>query len=176
MRVGIVDYYERKDGKNSLLKALSKLGHSYTIINGTEPNVLQQIQQSPVKKWICTGANRHVLKPESPQVPTGITKLKKDFLLICYSMESFMHQMGYPIYCRKENKNEKCNLKHGEITINAHRNHFCYIPTCKLDSRVQLISSHRGETMTVIYKNLILVQWHPEGSAEGCTFLDNWLQ
>ena len=90
-------------------------------------------------------------------------------------MESFLHQMGYPIFCRKENKKENILLKFPE-ELKVFRNHYCYIPTFKLDSRVNLINSYRGETMTTLYKNITMTQWHPEKSADGLNFLKGWLK
>ena len=173
MQVGVIDFYYPRKGISPLLESLTKLGYTYKVISGESVSV-KQIQESPIKKWIMSGANRHALYDEY-QVPKQIAAIKdKDFLLICYSMESFLHQMGYPIFCRKENKKENILLTFPE-PLKVHRNHYCYIPSFKLDSRIKLINSYRGETMTALYKNITMTQWHPEGSADGNEFLKMWL-
>ena len=174
MQVGVIDFYYPRKGISPLLESLTKLGYTAKVISG-ESVSLKQIQESPIKKWIMSGAHRHALY-DSYQVPQQITKLKdKEFLLICYSMESFLHQMGYPIFCRKENKKENILLKFPE-ELKVFRNHYCYVPSFKLDSRIKLINSYRGETMTALYKNITMTQWHPEKSADGLQFLASWLR
>lgn len=173
MQVGVIDFYYPRKGISPLLESLTKLGYTAKVISG-ESVSLKQIQESPIKKWIMSGAHRNALTDEY-QVPQQITKLKdKEFLLICYSMESFLHQMGYPIFCRKENKKENILLKFPE-ELKVFRNHYCYVPTFKLDSRINLINSYRGETMTALYKNITMTQWHPEKSVDGNEFLKKWL-
>ena len=174
MEVGVIDFYHPRKGISPLLESLTKLGYKAKVISGESVNV-KQIQESPIKKWIMSGAHRNALTDEY-QVPQQITKLKdKEFLLICYSMESFLHSMGYPIFCRKENKKETILLKFPEEQ-KVFRNHYCYVPTFKLDSRIKLINSYRGETMTALYKNITMTQWHPEKSADGLQFLASWLR
>ena len=174
MQVGVIDFYYPRKGISPLLESLTKLGYTYKVINGNSIDH-KQIQESTIKKWIMSGAHRNALTDEY-QVPMQITRFKdKEFLLICYSMESFLHQMGYPIFCRKENKKENILLKFPK-ELKVFRNHYCYIPTFKLDSRVNLINSYRGETMTSLYKNITMTQWHPEKSADGLNFLKDWLK
>ena len=173
MQVGVIDFYYPRKGISPLLESLTKLGYTYKVINGNSIDH-KQIEESTIKKWIMSGAHRNALTDEY-QVPMQITRFKdKEFLLICYSMESFLHQMGYPIFCRKENKKENILLKFPE-ELKVFRNHYCYVPTFKLDSRVKLINSYRGETMTALYKNITMTQWHPEKSADGLNFLKDWL-
>jgi GMP synthase-like glutamine amidotransferase len=173
MQVGVIDFYYPRKGISPLLESLTKLGYTAKVISG-ESLVLKQIQDSSIKKWIMSGAHRNALT-DKYQVPQQLSKLKdKEFLLICYSMESFLHQMGYPIFCRKENKKEIISLKFPEEQ-KVFRNHYCYIPTFKLDTRINLINSYRGETMTALYKNITMTQWHPEKSADGLEFLKKWL-
>jgi len=174
MQVGVIDFYYPRKGISPLLESLTKLGYTAKVISGESVSI-KQIQESPIKKWIMSGAHRNA-RTDEYQVPQQLSKLKnKEFLLICYSMESYLHQMGYPIFCRKENKRETILLKFQE-ELKVHRNHYCYIPTFKLDTRINLINSYRGETMTALYKNITMTQWHPEKSADGLQFLASWLR
>jgi imidazoleglycerol phosphate synthase glutamine amidotransferase subunit HisH len=41
---------------------------------------------------------------------------------------------------------------------------------------VTLVNSYRGEVMTVLYKNTLMTQWHPERSKDGIQCLKAWME
>lgn len=172
MRVGVVDYYTRPQSVSYVLAALRLLGHSAVLYSGSDPRLLEEIRQSPVTHWIFSGSDRSVKGAGAPQVPQEIFGLRgKHFLLICYSMESGLLGLGYPVHIRKKRKQGHIEL--GGRTV--WRNHYGFVPAARLDNRVRLVEAHEGETMTVLYKNAVMTQWHPERTVDGLLFLDEWI-
>jgi imidazoleglycerol phosphate synthase glutamine amidotransferase subunit HisH len=53
------------------------------------------------------------------------------------------------------------------------RNHRWYLPSGLLP--VHEIASYRGELMIAGYKNCLMMQFHPEKSADGLKMIANWL-
>ncbi len=151
------------------LKILHISTENHTI---QEANLVETIERSPISLWIFSGSNQSVTDSNAPQVPLELLENPhKKILCICYSMESVLVQLGYPIITRKTKRNELIQLN----GLTVARNHYAYIPIAELDSKVHLISSYKGEAMTVEVKNALLVQWHPERTPDGILFLVQWL-
>jgi imidazoleglycerol phosphate synthase glutamine amidotransferase subunit HisH len=171
MRIGVV-----KINRNTYVEdAIKKLGHTPVVLQINDEDLVKKIKESSIQKWIFTGTGIavSVLNPLAPQVPMEILKMKdKEFFLICYSMESVLYQMGYPIKQRSSKKKEFFQLDE----IKAYRNHQFYTPVEALDTRVTLVNSYRGEVMTVFYKNTLMTQWHPERSKDGIQCLKAWME
>ena len=171
MRIGVV-----KVNINTYVEdAIQKLGHTPVVFQINDENLVTKIKESPIQKWIFTGTSLRVsvLNPLSPKVPLEIFNLKdKEFFLICYSMESVLYQMGYPVKQRSIKKKEFFQLDE----VKVYRNHQFYIPVEALDNRVTLVNSYRGEVMTVLYKNALMTQWHPERSKDGLHCLKAWIE
>jgi imidazoleglycerol phosphate synthase glutamine amidotransferase subunit HisH len=171
MRIGVVKF----NTTDYVEKAIRKLGHTPVIHQINEEALVETIQESPITHWIFTGTSLavSVLNPISPQVPMDILQMKdKCFFLICYSMESLLYQLGYPVVERKEVKKGRFDL--GPITV--YRYHKFYIPANKVNKKVKVLQTYDGEVMTVTYKNTVLTQWHPERSNDGIQCLKNWIE
>lgn len=170
MLIGIV-----KVNSNSYVeKAIKKLGHTPRLYQINNPDLVKIIQHSSIQKWIFTGTGiaTSVLNPLAPQVPLEILQMKdKEFFLICYSMESLLHQLGYPLLERKPRKER---FQMGPLTL--YRNHRFYFECEKLKSTSKNVECYRGEVMTVFYKNTVMTQWHPERTADGIQCLQAWME
>ena len=180
-------------------------GKPFTILFTNASDVLLIIKNSPIKYWIFSGSNDTVIMNDSPQIPIEIFDLpNKEFLMICYSMESTLFQFNFPIKRRYANKNEDFKLKLNMKLIKelkkeylfyglreplkVRRNHNWYIKSISRNpiivndvtsnSNTELfkeVASYRGESMMIFYKNAILVQFHPERTIEGVIFMKNWI-
>jgi GMP synthase-like glutamine amidotransferase len=187
MRVGVVNMYPSENGGNSIIKALDKLGHSSFLLKAdelTEEELFARIKKSPIKNWIFSGSTLHIHEG-GPQIPLDILKLDKRFLLICYSMESLITRICKCEHHLKEryiHKNENFHLKQPsdywlfdgiKEDMVLRRNHHWYLPAGVLP--VHEISSYRGELMIAGYKNCLMMQFHPEKTADGIKMIANWL-
>ena len=100
MRVGIVSMYETTDQINELVHAVSSLGVTPYVLQGQrEADVLRAVQkEKDIRHWIFSGGNTVVTDEGAPQVPLELfLRNDKTLLLICYSMESALVQLGFPI-------------------------------------------------------------------------------
>jgi GMP synthase-like glutamine amidotransferase len=170
MRIGVVTIHS----KPYVEEALRKLGHVPVVIQLNDENVAEKISHSDIKKWIFSGSDLRVTvnNPLAPQVPMEILEMKdKEFFLICYSMESMMLQLGYPVVKRAHFVTERFQL--GPLQV--YRNHGYYIPAKKVNKKVKVLNTRKGEVMTVSYKNLIMTQWHPERTKDGIQCLNAWI-
>jgi len=107
--------------------------------------------------------------------------------MICYSMESVLVQLGFPIRERYVNRKEMFNLTIPKETqhhplfagiqspMRGWRYHKWYFPRTVLKAPVHLLASYNGEAMIATYKNAVLVQHHPERTKDGRQLLENWL-
>ncbi len=181
--IGIINYYPTLSGTKYLTHAMDLLGYKYQVYS--HENIFQRIKQSSITHWIFSGSPTSVCKEDSPQIPMEIYKLKdKKYMMICYSMESILLQLGYPIRERYENRREYFTIqlpsairslylfKGIQSPIYLQRNHLRYIPASSLDG----ILSYNGEAMIALYKNSVLIQFHPEKTSDGRKMILNWLQ
>ena len=194
MKIGIVNMTGFPEGIKYVIKSIIDLGHQPIIFEYTTSNeILNKIMLSDIKKWIFSGSPHMVIDTTSPVVPLEIFNLKhKQFILICYSMDSVLYQFGLPIKKRYENKEENFNLiinkkKIEEIQkqdifiglpmkLRLRRNHHYYIPNnFKKYNNLELVSSYRRESMLLFYKNAILLQFHPERTSDGYKIIANWI-
>jgi hypothetical protein len=189
MRIGIVDMRREAGKVHMLVNAIKSFGCTVTVINGvTEPNLCQTIRQSPIHYWIFSGSQYHVTHEGCPQIPMDLLKTDKKFLMICYSMESVLVQLGMPIQERyihrrgpfqmtvpKENQDHPL-FRGIQNPMKCWRAHRWYFPNASIHSPIKLLASYNGEAMIATYKNMVLVQHHPEHTADGRLFLQNWLE
>ena len=161
--IGIVNMYHDSDKVKPLVAAVRGLG--YRVYMGT----LDEIAKSRIKTWILSGADHDVTK-DAVQVPLELLTLNKRFLMICYSMESVLYQMGYPIQHRA---NEKGYFRlRLDRTITAYRNHqYFFTP-----NDLPILAAYKGELMMTVIGSALLVQFHPEHSSDGRQLLDRWLR
>ena len=187
MRVGVINMYPLS-GAEFIVRALDKLGRSSFLLKAdefTEEDLFARIKKSPIKNWIFSGSTLHIHEG-GPQVPLDILKLDKRFLLICYSMESLITRICKCEHHLKERyipKNEIFHLQHPlepawlfdgiKEDMVLRRNHRWYLPSGLLP--VHEIASYRGELMIAGYKNCLMMQFHPEKSADGLKMIANWL-
>jgi GMP synthase-like glutamine amidotransferase len=186
MRIGIVNMHKDQHFIHRIIAAVTALGHTHLIINGlttTSDKLVQRIKSSPIHYWIFSGSRFHVTNPSNPQVPLELLNLDKKLMLICYSMQSVLMQLGFPIRERYIHRQEPFNLsasnhplfKGIQTSMKVWRDHTWYTPKAAIHNPVRLVASYNGETMIATYKNAVLVQHHPEHTADGRKFLENWL-
>ena len=174
MRVGIVNMYSHKL-QPYLQRALNSIGHDITILD-SDDNYIEIIKRSPITHWIFTGSDSDVTNKKSPVLDIGIIKMKnKQFLLVCYSMESVLQQLGCHLIKRKTVVKERFDLVMNGSQIRAYRNHYTYVVPESIKRGMQLLTTYKGDTMTVTYKNLMMTQWHPERTNDGILFMKEWL-
>ena len=170
MLIGIV----KVNSNTYVEKAIKKLGHTFDLLQINDPDLAKKIKHSSIQKWIFTGTGiaTSVLNPLAPQVPLEIFNMKnKEFFLICYSMESVLHQLGNTLLERKPIK-ERFQI--GPLTL--YRNHRFYFECEKLKSTLKNVECYKGEVMTVFYKNTVMTQWHPERTKDGIECLEMWIE
>jgi GMP synthase-like glutamine amidotransferase len=169
MRVGIIDMYGIPGRIHHLESTLKAMGFTTVTIDGTIGSMLEKVRQSSIKYWIASGGAHYATDPQSPHIPLGLLNLpNKQFLLICYAMESVLVQLGYPL--RERQVHRKGLIRLGPMVI--YRNHRRYFATHDLP----YIAAYNGETMIAAYKNAILVQFHPEKTVDGRRFIADWLK
>jgi len=113
MRVGIVSMYETVDETGELVRAVSSMGVTPYVIQGQrKAKVLHAVHtEKDIRHWIFSGGETAVTDEGGPQVPLELlTRKDKTFLLICYSMESVLVQLGFAIDRRAANKKELVRL------------------------------------------------------------------
>ena len=170
-------------------------------------NWMDSIVNSDITHWILTGSERYPYDSDAPRVPIELFSVKnKRFMLICYSMESALFEMGYTISTRPKpicefflhnfdhkkftkKQTKKCNYRASNLIqsistpVSLYRNHRVFITVDEFQqssrepcNNMNLLSEYNKEVMTVNYKNAIMVQWHPEKTPDGIIFLKNWLE
>jgi GMP synthase-like glutamine amidotransferase len=174
----------------SLLEAVRSMGCSPFILDAvhlSSMELLKAIQRSPIRHWIFSGSRYHIHHEGVPIVPMELFKTDKQFLMICYSMESVLVQLGFPIQERYINRKGPFNLtvpkenqghplfKGIPSPMHVWRLHQFYFPRDVLTPPVHLLASYNGEAMVATYKNAVLVQHHPEKTKDGRQLIENWL-
>jgi GMP synthase-like glutamine amidotransferase len=193
MNIGVVNMTGNKNGIKYIIEALSNLEYTPNIYDyTTEEEIFNIINTSNINNWIFSGSPHMVIDTNVPIVPLEIFNLSdKKFMLICYSMESVLYQLGFPVKKRFENKKEKFILTIDMKKVNdinktniftglsnkliMRRNHHYYIPSNIIDNNMKLVSSYRKESMMIFYRNSILVQFHPERTPDGYKIIKNWI-
>ena len=190
MRIGIVDMHKSDNKIHTLIGAVKSLGLSPYVLNGaniSEQELCRLIQQSPIKYWIFSGSQYHVTHEGKPHVPMDLLKTDKRLLCICYSMESVLIQLGVPIRERYIHRKEPFHLtipsqyadhplfEGIQNPMKGWRDHRWYFNHRDIHAPVKLLASYNGEAMIATYKNAVLVQHHPEKTADGRQFIRNWL-
>jgi len=183
MKVGIFNYMKRD--LPTIEKALIEMGHDVKIYDYKE-NHYEIMMKSSITHWFFTGSPMDITSSNAPQLDKRIIGMKgKKILLICYSMESILGQLGCKLVKRERNRK---NILFFDILyrnyltkgigspIRAWRNHETYIPVGSLTPGIRLMSEYKGETMTALYKNMVMTQWHPERTDDGKMLITNWLQ
>ena len=191
MDVGIVNMYGSPYGCHYLVNAVAALKQKPHIIDGfnnKEEDVFDYIKRSPIKYWIFSGSPHPVLYKESTQVPLKVLTLKnKRFMMLCYSMESILLQLHYPLKKRSIDKKEPFKLtipvtytsdplfENIKNPMVMRRHHMWYFPNAVITEPVKLLAQYKGEVMLATYKNSTLIQFHPEKSPDGKKMIMNWL-
>jgi len=191
--IGIVNMYHDSDKLKPLLAAVRKLG--YRVHLGT----IDEVAKSPIQTWIFSGADRDVTEQDAIQVPLELLTLKKRYLMICYSMESVLYQMGYPIYRRANEKGyfsmdmrtvsmdmrtasmdmrtvsmdmRTASMDMQKSRFTGYRNHQYFFRS----SDVPNLASYNRELMMTAVGPALLVQFHPEHSYDGRRLLSQFLK
>lgn len=196
MEVGVIDMYPDSIGCWSIIKTLLDFGFSPVIFHmkniiETKDNLAKIIGKSEIKHWIFSGSPQSVNDKRSVKIPLkALAFSDKEYLLICYSMESVLKQTGHQVLQRNENKKEYFDLHIQQTKAIIHnkdylfrglrnpiygwRNHKGFTPAIKSEELTEL-ASYRGELMIAFYKNLLFTQFHPERTRDGKRIILNWL-
>ena len=190
MRIGIVNMHKDPIKIQRIERAITGLGASSYILSGTMLSTKElsyKIRSSSIRHWIFSGSPYHITHEDSHHIPMDLLHSDKQFLMICYSMESVLIQLGIPIRERYIHRKEpfqitvpREQIRHPLFKgipnpMKVWRDHRWYFPNAVLRSPVHLLASYNGEAMIATYKNMTLVQHHPERTVDGRLFLKNWL-
>ena len=112
MNIGIINMTGFEEGTKYVIRCVKKLGYiPHNIDYTTSDEIFKKITLSNIKHWIFSGSPQMVIDSTSPIVPLNTLNLRdKKFMFICYSMESVLYQMGFPVVKRFMNKKEKFRL------------------------------------------------------------------
>jgi GMP synthase-like glutamine amidotransferase len=187
MIVGIVNMYSTLYGCRYLIHAIQSLGYRTYVLDGvrsSQEDIADTIKHSSVTHWIFSGSPTPVLAPDAPQVPLAVLRMKeKRIMCLCYSMESVLIQLGYHLKDYGSIQTDVFRLPvlkpHAlfegiKDPMVMRRNHRWYISSSAIHTH--LLASHKGQAMIALTKNAVLIQFHPEKSADGKKLLLNWLQ
>ena len=181
MKIGIVNMYKTLYGCKYLINAIISLNYTPLVIDGfnhTEEEVYNYIKSSPITHWIFSGSPQYVTHEESSQISLKLLNLKnKRCMMICYSMESILVQLGCSISKRSHNKKEIFRLVvDGKDPLVLRRNHHWYFKPSAIKEPIKLLASYDGEAMIAHYKNAVLIQFHPEKSVDGKKLIEEWIK
>lgn len=197
MEIGVVSLYPKLKDIEKLENAIKMIGytpHILDLVHTTADKIYYHIKNSNIKYWIFSGSPLTVIDKTSTQIPMEIFRLtSKKFMFICYSLESVMFQLKYPISFRKELKKEvfyldvnNDNVKNNnveylfkdiKIPMKLWRNHYGYVSNKLVNNNlIKEIASYKEESMILLYRNSILVQFHPERTKDGLKFINNWIR
>jgi GMP synthase-like glutamine amidotransferase len=195
MKIGVVSLYTNIKSLKHVVNAVEILRHEPCILDFKKENpndIIKMIKESDIKYWIFSGSALSVIDRNSPQIPLEILNLKdKKIMLICYSMESILYQLKYPITTRYDLRKEgfylnidmsyikKINETHLfydiKLPMNAWRNHYAYLSSFHTDNKIKNVADYQNEVMIMFHKNAILLQFHPERSKDGIQLINNWI-
>ena len=197
MEIGIVSLYPRLKDIQHVENAVKILGykpHVIDLVHSTQDKIYYHIKNSYIKYWIFSGSPTSVIEKSSPQIPMEIFRLTtKRFMFICYSLESVMFQLKYPISFRKVLKKELFSLnvsrskikrtnteylfENIDFPMKVWRNHYGYVSNLIINNTlINEVASYEGESMILSYRNSILVQYHPERTNDGLKLINNWIK
>lgn len=199
MEIGIVSLYPNIKYIQYLENAIKSLYYKPYILDlahSTPNKIYSHIKYSHIKHWIFSGSPSTVIDRKSPQIPLELFKLtSKRYMFICYSLESVMYQLKFPVSIRYDLKKElfkldvdtKINSKYLfegiNFPMNVWRNHYGFISSnsvvnskLSFDKNLIEIASYEGESMILLYKNSILIQYHPERTKDGLLLINNWIK
>jgi GMP synthase-like glutamine amidotransferase len=170
MEIGVVNMYNTLYKCRYLINALESLGFKVHLMDGFHfpGDIYNCVKRSPITHWIFSGSDTGVTESSSPLLSLELLKLPKRLMFICYSMESILVELGNPIKKRYENRKELITL--GKLKVR--RNHRWYFSSVK--PPVKVLASYNGEVMLASYKNALLIQYHPEKTADGKRQIMEW--
>ena len=199
--VGLVNLNPNIKDIQTLENACRSLGYNPFVLDLTtltKEKLYVYIKRSKIKKWIFSGSRSMVTDSWTPKIPLDIFDIEnKEFMLICYSLQSVIYQLDFPISYRRNNKRETFNLsvdrkriedlgkeylfENIAMPMKVWRNHYAFLSPCHIhnnpncDNLIDLVS-YDNECMILFYKNSILLQYHPEKTWDGLQLMLNWLK
>ena len=162
-----------KRGCTPLLNTLESLNHSVYILHWNTPNIIQTIQRSGIQHWIFSGNATYTKDTDMTRMPMGIFDILTIKVLgICYSFQSALVQLGYPLKHKRTRHFKNVMIPYEKTKILVQLNYTQYIESPVAGE----LSSYKGESMMCKYKNAILMQFHPENTADGRQLLKDFLE
>ena len=177
--IGIVNCNKDNKIPNDLIQVLSHLDFNSFLISIDQDNYVETIKNSGIKYWIFTGSE---LNPKKTPQSINLSELKKldksfKFLMICYSMQKILIQLGLePLKKKLEKKELEIPNDKKEITVSLKNEYYFENPDKKVKN-LDIISTKDNVLMTAEYNgNILLTQWHPERTDDGIKFLKKWFK
>jgi len=187
MQVGIINMYGTNYECRYLINAILSLNITPHVIDGfntSEQYIYNYIENSQIKHWIFSGSAHDPTLHGAKNIPIGLLNLNnKQFMMLCYSMESILKQLNCHISKRKSVKKELFKLHvpnypifQGLNNLMLRRNHRFYFSKRAIKEPITLIASYEDEVMIAAYSNMFLLQFHPEKSPDGKQLIQRWLE
>lgn len=188
MEIGIINMYGTNYECRYLINAMLSLNITPHVIDGfntSEQYVYNYIENSQIKHWIFSGSAHDPTLHNAKKVPIGLLNLDdKQFMMICYSMESILKQLNCHISKRKSVKKEIFKLQVPNYPIFQglknplvlRRNHRLYFSKKAIKEPISVIASYDDEVMIATCSNMLLLQFHPEKTPDGKQLIQRWLE
>ena len=173
MRIGVVLFCENGVGCTQLIRTLHALGHTLFPVHWNHPNLVHLIQTSGIGTWIFSGNATYTKDKDMNRMPMAVFTLPIRVFCICYSFQSTLVQLGYTLHHKRNRVYKKVSIPVNGEPMKVLLNYTQYIESPVTGE----VASLGKEVMMVRYKNAVLTQFHPEGTADGrkllASFLDN---
>lgn len=179
--VGLLVLYRRAADARFVFRALKLLGvESLLILHPpSDPLWREKISSSSVRKWICTGSDTNVYEKDAVQLkalPFG-----KEYFLICYSMQSFLHyELGLPITEMPEKVQEAEVEEDGSMIWRNHRWAFKKVDVDSYERagllqgcKYSLVDGYLMEAACA--PNIWMTQHHPERVLDGLEMIQKFI-
>ena len=174
MRVGVVTMCDAgKRGCTLLLNTLVSMDYDPFVLHWNTPNLISLIRRSGIKHWIFSGNATYTKDTDMYRMPMEAFSLPIHILCICYSFQSTLVQLGYTLHHKRKRQYRKVaiQLPSGKpMTILLNYTQFIRSPV------IGEVASFEKEVMIFIYKNALLTQFHPEGTADGRKLMRAFLE
>ena len=163
--VGIINCYKSIDNIVHVLQALQELGHDCTVVDAKE--VSSVLPSSPIRHWIGTGSEYDVHDVDAPRISETIANYtEKRFLLICYSMQSFLVHAHNCTITRMPSEKQAHECLHFNSIWRNHKWAFKPFDIASPSfSNAQVFDD--GYVASLECQNILMTQYHPERTRDG---------
>ena len=175
LRVGILNCYRNAAHAQYVIEAVRHLGHIPVCVYVTRYSMketLDWVHQSNIRHWIGTGSDYNVCDHDAPCYDESILRMRnKKFLLICYSMQSFLAHVCKCQITKLPSYVQEMQTIGGVQLWRNH--HFGFYKTDVFSKKysIQNVQTFADAiVMSATCGNVWMTQYHPERSKQG-TFI-----